>query len=164
MKALVEFLESPAREEQSVEEVASDIVDAFYNLLLKPLKDAPPTIKVGEPFKSLVTGKVHTPLWEQDDLWWIVTSDSSYGYLGPVEPWQKYAAPTRAAAAKTENKDGWKVDDTVAFLRSKKRATIIAVTEKCALVLHDGADRPVVEPNDSLSKFYTRMKAPVKLF
>jgi hypothetical protein len=139
-------------------------VDAFYRLLLKPLKDAPPTIKVGEPFKSLVTGKVHTPLWEQDDLWWIVTSDSGYGYLGSVDPWQKYAAPTRAAAAKTENKEGWKVDDTAFLLRSKRRATVLAVTEKCVLVLLDGDVRPVVEPNDSMTKFYTKTKPPIKLF
>lgn len=139
-------------------------MDAFYKLLLKPLKDTPPTIKVGEPFKSLVTGKVHTPLWEQDDLWWIVTSDSNYGYLGPVEPWQKYAAPTRAAAAKTENKEGWKVDDRMSFLRSKRGATVIAVTEKCVLVMLDGDSRPSVEPNEHMGKFYTKVKPPIKLF
>lgn len=119
---------------------------------------------MGEPFKSLVTNKVHTPLWEQDDLWWIVTPDSNYGYLGAVEPWQKYAAPTRAAAAKSENKDGWEVDDSAFFLRSRRKGTVLATAEKCVLVMLDGDSRPVAEPNDSMAKFYTKAKAPIKLF
>lgn len=144
--------------------MASDIVDAFYALLMKPLKDTPPIIKVGEPFKSLVTGKVHTPLWEQDDLWWIVTPDSNYGYLGPVDPWQKYAAPTRAAGAKSENKEGWQEGDTASFLRSKRKATVVAVAEKCVLVLHDNESRPVAEPNDCMTKFYRKTEQATKLF
>lgn len=144
--------------------MASDIVDAFYALLKREIKDVPPTIKVGEPFKSLITGKVHTPLWEQDDLWWIVTADSNYGYLGPVDPWRKHAAPTRAAPAKSENKEGWQVDDSAFFLRSKRRAIVLAVTEKCVLVMFDNEARPVVEPNDSMGKFFTKAKPAVKPF
>lgn len=133
-------------------------------MLLKPLKDAPPIIKVGEPFKSLVTGKIHTPMWNDDNLWWIVTPDSNYGYLGPIDPWQKYAAPTRAAAAKSENKDGWKVDDRLMFSQGRMNLSVVATAEKCVLMQPDGKSRPMIETNDGMGKFYTKMKALVKLF
>ena len=162
--ALVEWFEKPEREEETVREVAEGIVDSIFKHLKRQTKEAPPTIKVGEPFKDTVSGKVQTPLWESDGLWWIVTSDSSYGFLGPVTPWQRYAAPTRAAGAKTENKDGWQVGDRLSLFRTKAAYEIICVTEKAALLMHDGDERPIIEPNASLEKFYRKAAKPTKLF
>lgn len=144
--------------------MAEEIVDSFYKLLTKGIKEAPPTIKVGEPFKNVVTNKVHVAAWQRDDLWWIVTSDTNYGYIGSVDPWKEYAAPTRAAGPKLVNKNGWVEGDRVSLLRTKRVYTVLAVTEKSVLIQGEYDTRPQAEPNDSMSKYFTREQAPVKLF
>lgn len=119
---------------------------------------------MGEPFKSTLTGKIHTPIWEQDDLWWIVTSDSKYGYLGNLDPWRTYAMATKAAPAKTVNADGWKIGDRISFGQRSINLTILAVTEKSALLQADSMTSPYPETNDSLGKHYRRETAKVSLF
>jgi hypothetical protein len=158
--ALVKFLEAEEREEQTTEEVAEDIIDAFYGLLNKSLKNQPPILHVGEPFKHAVTGKVHYVAWAEDDLYWVTTGDSRYGYLGPIEPWQKYASESRAkTGGPGKNAKGWEVGDKLTFLRQKKPFTVLAVIDKAVLIRDPDAKRPIVEPNDSLEKFYKKQVA-----
>lgn len=124
----------------------------------------PPTLKMGEPFKHAVTGKVHHIAWNEGDLYWVTTGDSRYGYLGPIEPWQEYAIDTKAkSGAPGTNVDGWKVGDRVMYSWSKA-LKVVAVIDKAVLLMPDGETRPIVEPNDSIAKFYRRKKPPVKLF
>jgi len=119
---------------------------------------------MGEPFKHAVTGKVHHIAWNEGDLYWVTTGDSRYGYLGSIEPWQKYAMDTKAkSGAPGTNAEGWKVDDRVMFSQSMN-LTVVAVIEKAVLLMPDGETRPFVEPNDSMAKFYKRKKPAVKLF
>lgn len=162
MKALVEFLESEEREEQTVQEVAEDIIDAFYGLLNKSLKDQPPILHVGEPFKHAVTNKVHYVAWNEGDLYWVTTGDSRYGYLGPIDPWQKYASKSKAmSGAPGTNAKGWKVGDRVTFLRQKKPYTVLAVIDKAVLIQDAEGSRPQAEPNDMLEKYYNKQSAPL---
>lgn len=161
VKALVAYLESEKREEQTVQEVAEDIIDAFYGLLNKSLKNQPPVLHVGEPFKHAITGKVHYVAWTNEEgLYWVTTGDSKYGYLGPIEPWQKYASESRAktGAPGTNSKD-WKVGDIVAFGRQGRSFEILAVVDKAVLMLGKGDSRPTIEPNESLEKFYKKQSA-----
>lgn len=159
IKALVTYLEAPEREEQTTEEVAEDIIDAFYDLLNKSLKDQPPVLHVGEPFKHAVTNKVHYVAWEEDGLYWVTTGDSRYGYLGSIEPWQKYASKSKAmSGAPGTNAKDWKVGDKLAFLRQKKPYEVLAVIDKAVLMRAEG-ERPIAEPNDSLEKFYRKQSA-----
>lgn len=164
ISALVDYLNHPKRDDQTVEQVAEDIVDAFYSMLKGALKEEPPDIKSGEPFKHLITGKIHTPMWQQDDLWWIVTPDSNYGYLGVIQPWKRYAIPTKAAATKSVNLKGWKVDDRVSFGQGQVNGVIVATTEKSVLLIADGESRPIPEPNDLMERFYKKIKPKVNLF
>lgn len=161
VKALVAFLESDEREDQTVSEVAEEIVDAFYGLLNKSLKNQPPILHVGEPFKHAVTNKVHYVAWtDEKELYWVTTGDSRYGYLGPIGPWQKYASESRAkTGAPGTNAKGWKVGDTLIFGRQKKSFKVLAVIEKAVLMLGKGDERPIVEPNDILEKFYNKQAA-----
>jgi len=105
---------------------------------------------------------VHYVAWTEGELYWITTSDSRYGYLGPVEPWRKYASESRAkTGAPGSNSDGWVVGDALTTAQGSIRATILAVADKCALIQTDRDRRPWPEPNDHLARFY---KKQVKLF
>lgn len=163
VEELIEWLEKPQRDEETVREVAEGIVSAIFGYLKRLTKEDPPQIHVGEPFKDSITGKVQTPLWEKDGLWWVVNSDSRYGHLGPILPFQRYAAPTRAAGAKAENKDGWEVGDHAAWMRTRKFFTVLATAEKCVLI-EDEDGHVFSEPNDHMEKYYTKLIKRADLF
>lgn len=163
IKSLIKYLEAPEREEQTVEEVAKDIVNAFYSLLERDIKNQPPVLHVGEPFKHAITGKVHYVSWtDEEGLYWVTTGDSRYGYLGPINSWQKYASESRAkTGGPGTNANGWKVGDILTFGRQKKPFKILAVIDKAVLMHGKGDDHPIVEPNDMLEKFYKRQVKPL---
>lgn len=163
VESLISWLERPEREGETVREVSEGIVSALLGYLASKVGDSPPIIHVGESFKDLITGKVYTPLWERDGLWWVVTSDSRYGYLGTIDRFQKYAAPTRAAPAKTANKDGWTVGSSAGFMRTRKTYKIEATSEKSALLV-DSRGQPLVEPNEQMEKFYRKISSTASLF
>lgn len=165
IKALIEWLDRPEREEETVEEVAKQIVTAFYGLLTKDLKEEPPNLKVGVAFKDAISNKTYHVAWSDGDLFWIVTADSRYGYLGTIERWKPYATESKAkAGAPGSNVDGYEVDERLMETYTKKKYTILQVADKCVLMLEDDMSRPIVEPNDHLAKFYKRKKPSVKLF
>lgn len=161
---LVEFLNDPTSEELTVEEMAKRIVNSFYSLLLKEVKEEPPHLEVGMAFKCALTNKVHHVAWNEGDLYWIVTADSRYGCLGPIGSWRKYAIETKAQAGKPgNNSDGWKVGERVLGYRTY-RYTIVATGDKCVLLRPEDGSRPIIEPNDSMEKRYRRIAAPNPMF
>lgn len=162
---LVEFLNDPANEEYTVEEVAKHIVNGFYKLLLDKVKEEPPNLRVGVAFKSAVTNKVHHVAWGRDDLCWIITADSRFGYLGSLDPWRPYAMETKAqAGVPGNNVDGWKDGDRVSSFQRSYSYTVIATGDKCVLLQPDHQGRPVSEPNDTMEKHYRREQKPNPMF
>ena len=162
IKAIVAFLEDPRNDERGVEDVAKRIVDGFYGLLLKPLKDAPMPIKAGAPFKCLTTGKIHCSVWNEGDLHWVITSDSKYGYLGSLDPWRPYAIDTTGKAP-TGNAKGWLVGDTVGWAArgwGKDTFKVIAIADK-GVLLRPLAGRVMPESNEALEKYYKKIPAPL---
>jgi hypothetical protein len=160
VEAIARFLERPSLEEVTTEEVAKRIVDDFYGLLLPPVGESPPAIRPGIPFKCTLTEKITHVGWTDGDLYWIITADSRYGYLGPIDPWVPYAAETRAkSGGPGNNSDGWQVGDafTDSFARGRV-SEVIATANKCVLLKTDGSSRPFAEPNDSINKYYRKKK------
>jgi hypothetical protein len=114
---------------------------------------------VGATFKSLITNKVHHVAWQEDDLFWIITADSRFGYLGEAAPWREYAIESKAkAGAPGNNADGWKVGDKLTSMRRSYCHTVISTADKCVLLRgeYDLSGRPYSEPNDSLEKYYKK--------
>lgn len=162
---LIEFLDDPARDDMTVEEVAKQIVNSFYSLLLKDVKEEPPNLRVGTAFKSPITNKIHHVAWQEGELAWIITADSRYGFLGKISPWQKNAIETKAkTGAPGNNADGWKEGDRVSSFQRKYFYSVLAVGDKCVLLRPEHESRPVPEPNDIMKEHYRREAAPNPLF
>ena len=158
---LVEFLNAPSNEDRTVDEVAKQIVDSFYELLTRDMKEQPPVLKTGDAFKSLITNKVHHVAWNEGDLYWIITADSRYGCVGSKVQWEKYAVESKAkAGAPGSNKEGYLVGDKFTSNQRSLCHTIVAVADKCVLLRGEGdkSGRPYAEPNEAIEKHYRREK------
>lgn len=157
--SLAKWLDSPDREEMTVEEVAKYIITSVYELIERDRKEQPPTLRVGVAFKDLVSNKVYHVAWGKDDLYWIISSDSRYGYLGPLtDSWKKYASETRAkSGAPGNNSDGWKQGDRVSFGRFGPVSTVLCVGDKTVLIQSDDEYYPQAEPNETMKKYFKKV-------
>ncbi len=140
-------------------------MESFYRLLTGRIKESPPKLHVGSAFKSLISGKIHHVAWadEEADLWWIIASDSRYGNLGKLGPWESYITTTTGTSGTPGNNPEWKVGDTLKQ-RHGPIHTVLATADKCVLLRRFGAERPFAEPNDNLTKYYQRVVEPPKGF
>lgn len=160
---LIKYLEHPKREEETVEQVATYIVNSLHDGYASLVSEAPPTLHVGEAFKCAITNKVHFVAWTDGKLSWITSADSRYGYLGDIEVWKRHATSSKAkSGAPGTNDDGWQVGEEVSHTQGLAHFTVIAVAPKCVL-LWDG-NRPWPETNDTLARLYRRETPKVSLF
>lgn len=165
--AIVKFLEDPRNDERTVEDVAKNIVDSFYKLLLAPLKGAPEVIHPGQPWKDSMSGKVKHVAWFSHHLAWVVSTGENYGYLGPLDSWAPYAIKTSAKAMDFTNADGWAVGDEVRWKRhgwGRDSFSVLATSDRAVLLQQEGAARPMVEPNGHMEKLYKRVRQEPDLF
>lgn len=167
VSVLVEFLNDPANEERTVEDVAEQIVDSFYELLTRDMKAEPPVLKTGVAFRSVLANKVYHVAWNEGDLYWLIGANDRYGYVGPKGPFERFAVESNAkAGAPGTNLDGWKVGDYLSSNQGHYRHTVLAVADRCVLLAGDidKSGRPYVEPNDHIEKFYVRAAKPNPMF
>ena len=167
IKAIAAFLEDPRNDERTVEDVAKVIVDSFYSMLLKPLGDAPAVIHPGKPWKDTLTEKVKHVAWLDGDLAWVVSRGDRYGCLAPLSAWAPYATKTTADPMDFTNAAGWKAGDKAGWQRrgwGKDSFRVLAASDKAVLLLQEGRERPIVEPNDSMEKLYKKIRQEPDLF
>lgn len=165
--AIVKFLEDPRNDERTVEDVAKNIVDSFYKLLLAPLKGAPEAIHQGQPWKCALTGKVKHIAWMGNGLAWVVSSGDRYGFLGDLDAWSHWATKTSAKAIDFVNADGWVAGDKATWKRrgwGRDSFSVLATSEKAALLQQEDRPRPFVEPNDHMEKLYKKVRLLPDLF
>ncbi len=169
IERVAEFLEDPANDERSVEEVAEIIVSGMYDMWERGVTSPPMLLKVGQAFKSPMSSKTYFVAHEGDMYWnkdvgvvptlWVVDSSSEYGMLMPVDrPYWRIVKPSNAkAGAPGTNDDGWKVGDKVSLSQRKTHYEIIAVGLKTVLMHAKGAPTMwFAEGNSNLKRYYSK--------
>ncbi len=166
---IAEFLEDPANDERSVQDVAKLIVDGMYDMWTRGESSPPIPLVPGLTFKAPLVSKIYHVAWLGDMWWgpkmgtvstvWIIHADSDYGSVMPVDApfWRVVTPSTAKSGAPGNNKDGWKVGDKVSMGQRAHHYEIIAVGDKTVL-MHKKNQKYIIqaESNSGLAKWYRR--------
>jgi hypothetical protein len=156
------ILEKEWPDSTSSETVAKAAIKALDDLRSTTWRPIGPPVKVGEPFKSIITSKTHYVMWtgEYDgrEYAWIVTADSDYGWFAPLpSPFWLWTVPSRVMqktidAAKV-NELGMVVGDRIK-LRQYNRFEVIAVFSGGVLMKDRDSGQICPESNGNIEKYY----------
>jgi hypothetical protein len=169
ISAVAKFLEDPANDERTVTDVAKIIVDGMYDLWTRGESDPPIPLNLGMAFKAPLVAKVYFVGWIGEMWWgpklgtvetaWIISSDSDYGSLMPVDrPFWRIVTPSTAkSGAPGNNKDEWKPGDVVSVFQRSASYEILAVGDKCVLMSKLGSPTMIyAESNAGLKRYYNK--------
>ena len=169
VERVAEFLEDPANEERSVEDVAKAIVDGMYEMWMRGETSPPIPLTPGLAFKAPnIASKVYHVAWIGDMWWspdkgtievaWVIDAGSDYGTLMPTDrPYWRIVTPSTAkAGGPGNNKDGWKAGDKVSTGQRAHHYVIIATGDKCVLMHKKGAPGMIYAVSNAILKKHYR--------
>lgn len=157
IKAIETLLDSDDSEGKTLSELATQIVDGYHEVLSAGIKAASPPLHEGMAFKSPITGKVQHVAWARDDLVWLVSAGTRYGYMAKVsDPLWAYTEPTNAKAGAPGNNPDWNVGDEVTLSQRRKRYRVLATHDKCVLMEDASTGELQADSNDNLAKHYRK--------
>lgn len=150
--------ENEEREEPlTTGDLAIKIVDGYHDLLSSSLKKPVTHLHQGMAFKVPWSTKVHFVSYVGPNIVWVTTADSGFGWIGREgdELW-RYAEESRAKAKENPT---WKVGDKVSRGQRAHVYTIVATSERSALLYAKSVlEYYSAESNDNLEKYYKREK------
>lgn len=147
-------------------DVAKAVIKAIDDLRSTTWRPVGPPVKVGEPFKSIISAKTHYVLWIGDDgsgveYAWIVTGDSEYGSFSPSSsPFWKWTTETRVMQKtidKVTTNPSYAVGELVQ-IRQGGLYEILAVHQNGVLFRDMETQAVWPESNHSLDKYYKKIK------
>lgn len=166
--AVAKFLDSDKTEGRELNDIAKEIVEGYLDALTKGIKKPAQPVRLGMLFKDPV-GKVRRVAWLEDDLVWLVSDNSSYGWLGRIndEVWsycEEYRPKRRAEGKLVEMTDDgiaeewdnpdWKVGDRLSQRQRQHQFEVIAVGPQCVLMIGDTG--LTSDSNTNLERYYQR--------
>lgn len=167
IERVAEFLEDPANEERSVEDVAKVIVDGMYDMWMRGVEDPPIPLHVGMAFKSPhVASKVYHVAWigpefpsgDSREIVWIIDATTDYGSMCEYgDPFWRIVLPSTAkAGGPGSNKDGWKAGDKVSLGQRAHHFEILEVGDKAVLMRNTKTGYLQTDSNANMKRYYRR--------
>lgn len=169
IERVAEFINDPENEGRGVNDVAKRIVDGIYDMWTRGESSPPIPLYEGLAFSAPLVGHAYHVAWIGDMWWsknsgvlstaWIISSNSSYGSLMPVDrPFWRIVKPSRSkAGAPGNNAKGWKSGDWVSHSRGAHKYKILAVGDRTVL-MHKPKSPTMIysESNAALEVHYRR--------
>ncbi len=173
IEAVAKFLDSDRNEGRSLEEIATEIVDGYLNMITPP----PPNIvlREGMLIKAPTTNKVYRVAYLRDNVVWAIGETGGYGWLGPAEQyfWQtceeyrprkraevngkgKMVEMTDEMIAEAWANSDWTVGDQVSQRQRQFLYEVVAVGPSAALLRNLKTGQLVSDSNHNLEKYYRK--------
>lgn len=173
IQQVAKFLDSDRNEGRSLDEIATDIVDGFHDMLLSAVVKPATPLRRGMLIKAPWDAKVRRIAWlsPQAGRVWVVSENSSYGWLGPINPptWEyceEFRPKKRIDGKMIEMTDDmiedawsnpeWRAGDQVSQHQREFKFEIIAVAPACVLMQNIKTGVLNSDSNTNLSRYYKR--------
>ena len=167
IRAVAEFINDPANEDRTVDQVATRIIDGIYDMWTADETTPPVPLSVGMAFKTPWSSKVlhvawigqfWTPTYGMREHVWIVSADSEYGTLVPSNaPYWRVIGSSRAKAGEPGNNPSWAAGERVSDRQGFHRFEILATGDKCVLLMDvKNHDNIFANSNEGMARFFKR--------
>ena len=169
--AVAKFLDAERNEGRSLEEIAVEIVDGYWDAIT-PRSPALP-LREGMLLKTIIANKAYRVAWLQDDALWVVPEAGGNGWLGSLDSefWShceeyrpkrriqvdgkgKMAEMTDEEIAEAWDNPDWKVGDKASLVQRVATFEVIAVGPQCALMRDLKTGVLQVDSNRNLGQYY----------
>lgn len=171
--AVAKFLDSDRNEGRSLEEIATDVVEGFWDAITPP--SPPPPLREGMLLKTILSNKAHRVAWIGGESVWVVPEAGGYGWLGSLDDdlWSmseeyrpkrrvevdgkgKMVEMTDDEIAEAWSNPDWSVGDQVSQHQREFKFEVIAVGPQCVLLRNVESGALCADSNANLKKYYKR--------
>lgn len=178
--AVAKFLDSDRNEGRSLEEIATDVVEGFWDAVTPPAPALP--LREGMLLKTILGNKVHRVAWIGGEEVWVVPEAGNYGWLSYISEafWatseeyhpskmvetDELTATGKSKKTRVEMTDeeideawsnpDWKVGDQVSQRQRQFLFEVIATGPQCVLLRDLKTGELTADSNANLKKYYRR--------
>lgn len=157
------FLDSPANDDRTVEEVAGLIVDAFYDGWSMDVSQALPVPAVGLAYRTPLTSKTYHVCYVSNAGAWLCDSSGGTGIIVPLDSrfWET-CQTSKSKPLDLVNLD-WKVGDMATRSQRMFDFKVLATNAKGVLLM-EFTGKLWSEDNANMAKYYKKSQPKNDLF
>src|SRR5512139_1204481 len=167
--AVARFLDSDRNEGRSLEEIATDIVEGFWEAVTP--SPPPLVLREGMLLKSMLSNKAYRVAWLRGDDLWVIGEAGGYGWLGETSDdfWlycEEYKPKRRIDGKMVEMTDemiaeawsnpDWQVGQQVSQHQREFKYEVIATGPASVLLRNIKTGQLQVDSSANLGKYYKR--------